>query len=81
VLAGLKASNLGFIDYTLAQSEAHAAALRARPLAPEQQAQFLQATRDSIAAQAALEAGDDVDFDAYVKRYEQALKTGTTCLE
>jgi len=80
VLAEIQQSGRGFIDYTLAQSSAHAQALRARPLAPELQAQFLQASRDSIAAQAALEAGDDIDFDAYVKRYEQALKPGaSTC--
>lgn len=74
LLRELAAADGSFHAYSLALSKRHAEAMRARPLPPGQAQAYAEAARRSHEAQAALEAGDDVDFDTYVARYHAALK-------
>ncbi|HEY0295804.1 MAG TPA: glutamate--cysteine ligase [Bordetella sp.] len=74
LLREIRESGLSFHDYTLRQSRAHAEALRAQPLPADRHAFYVEAARQSVAAQAKLEASDKVDFDTYVANYHAALK-------
>ena len=74
VLAGIRAHGSSFLQYTLAQSQSHADQLRSEPLASARIAEFEQQRVASLAQQMDLEEGDEVDFDTYVTRYEQALQ-------
>jgi glutamate--cysteine ligase len=78
VLDDLRRTGASFHDYMLELSTRHAAALRADTLAPERLARYQAQARESLAQQAALEAGDTIDFDAYVARYHEALKAPVT---
>ncbi|MFT0533173.1 glutamate--cysteine ligase [Castellaniella hirudinis] len=73
LLAALRDSGQEFHDWTLAQSQAHWAALQAQRLPPDTLAAYDQAARDSLAEQAALEAGDTESFEDYVARFHAAL--------
>lgn len=74
VLAGIKAHGGSFTAYTLAQSAAHAKNLREQPLSAAETAHFAQERTRSLQEQASLESNDEIDFDTYVTRYEQALQ-------
>ncbi|CAM5182698.1 Glutamate--cysteine ligase OS=Castellaniella defragrans OX=75697 GN=gshA PE=3 SV=1 [Castellaniella defragrans] len=74
LLSALRTEKREFHEWTLAQSQAHWAALRARPLPADTQAAFDRAVQESIAEQTRLEASDTEDFEAYVARFEAALK-------
>jgi glutamate--cysteine ligase len=78
LLDDIKRSGARFLDYTLAQSRRHAQALMDKPLAADKTAAYVEMARASLAEQAALEAGDTIDFDTYVSRYHQALKPPST---
>ena len=73
LLAQLRDSGAEFHDWTLRQSQAHWAALRARGLPPQTLAAYDEAARRSIDEQAALEAGDTETFEEYVARFHAAL--------
>ncbi len=53
----------------------HRDTLRAQGLAPDAQQQYRDMARESIAAQARLEADTSESFSSYVERYHAALKT------
>ncbi|WP_103035244.1 glutamate--cysteine ligase [Castellaniella caeni] len=74
LLAALRDSGQEFHDWTLAQSQAHWAALQARGLPADTLAAFDQAAHASLAEQAALEASDTESFEDYVARFHAALK-------
>ncbi|ARP88040.1 glutamate--cysteine ligase [Bordetella genomosp. 9] len=74
LLEDLRRTGASFLQYTLEQSRRHAEALRATPLPADKTAAYNAMARDSLQAQAAIEASDTVDFDTYVLRYHQALK-------
>lgn len=73
VLQSLREEQLSFHAFALRQSERHAEWFRSRPLGAAEQAAFEQAARDSLAAQAALEAAQEGSFDEYVARYMAAI--------
>jgi glutamate--cysteine ligase len=75
LLDDMRKAGASFHEFSLDQSRRHAQTLRATPLSTEKTALYAGIVRDSLAAQTALEAGDKVDFDTYVERYNQAVKT------
>jgi glutamate--cysteine ligase len=58
-----------FVAFARAQSQATHAQLLSRPLTAQQQAAFVQESRDSVAEQARIEAADTLDFDTYLAQY------------
>lgn len=77
LLDDLKRTGAGFLEYTLAQSSRHARTLLDTPLPSDKAAAYAEMARASLAGQAAIEAGDTIDFDTYVSRFHQALKPPT----
>ena len=73
LLAALRDSGQEFHDWTLAQSQGHWDALRARGLPADTLADYDAAAAASIAGQAALEAADRVSFEDYVAQFHAAL--------
>lgn len=59
----------GFAAFGLQQSRAHAEHFLATPLAPADEARMQAMRMASIARQDALEAGDTLDFDAFMARH------------
>jgi glutamate--cysteine ligase len=78
LLDDIRKSGASFHEYSLEQSRRHAQSFIDTPLSAAKTAQYADMTRASLAEQAALEAGDTVDFDTYVSRYHQALKAPKT---
>lgn len=74
VLQSLREDQLSFHAFALRQSERHAEWFRSRPLDSAEQAAFEQAARDSLAAQAELEASQQGSFEDYVERYMAAIE-------
>lgn len=72
VLAAIRAEG-SFIGFTLKQSDAQAAALRARPLPADRTAEFEALAAESLQAQAQLEASQTGSFDEYAKAYCESL--------
>lgn len=58
-----------FRAFALAQSAKTKAQVLATPLTAQQQATFVQQSRDSVAAQKAIEAADTQPFDEYLRDY------------
>lgn len=77
LLRQLRESGLSLHDYSLRLSLQHRDALRARPLSPEEQAEYDRMALESVAEQSRLENSDTEDFDSYVARYHAALKQPT----
>lgn len=73
LLTALRDEGQEFHDWTLAQSQAHWAALQADGLPADTLAAYDQAARDSITEQAALEAADTMSFEDYVEQFHAAL--------
>jgi glutamate--cysteine ligase len=69
LLAEMRASGLGFSDYSYRASVAQGATLRARPLSPGRQALFDDLAARSIRERDAIEASDDCDFETFLGRY------------
>lgn len=74
VLQSLREEGLSFHAFALRQSERHAEWFRSRPLDTAEQAAFEQAARNSLTAQAELEARQDGSFEEYVARYMAAIE-------
>uniref|UniRef100_UPI003F65DA25 glutamate--cysteine ligase n=1 Tax=Castellaniella ginsengisoli TaxID=546114 RepID=UPI003F65DA25 len=73
LLAALRDDGREFHDWTLAQSQAHWAALRQRGLPADTLAAYDAAAQASLAEQAAIEAADTISFEDYVARFHAAL--------
>ncbi|MGB3836842.1 glutamate--cysteine ligase [Castellaniella sp.] len=73
LLTALQDSGQEFHQWTLAQSQAHWAALQARGLSAQTLAQYDKAAQDSLAEQAELEAAPAESFENYVVRFHAAL--------
>ncbi len=73
LLAALRDGGQEFHDWTLAQSQAHWAALQARGLPADTLTAYDEAARDSLAQQTALEAANTESFEDYVVRFHAAL--------
>jgi len=69
ILAEMRASGENYYRYARRYSERWRDAWLAEPLAAERQRVFEQAARESLHAQAELEAADDVPFAAFLQRY------------
>lgn len=69
VLASMKASGMGHLEWTLEQSRGHQAALRDDPLSAEMLAEYRKMTEDSLAEQRELEAATDQSFEDYLSAY------------
>ena len=77
VLATMAADFGGsYTGFIRAQADATRNHLLELPWAPEQQVAFEAMARDSIAEQAALEAADTVDFEAYRQAYLSPERLG-----
>ena len=59
----------GFLAFSLAQSEAHAAYFRARPLEASEEKEFADLAAQSLAEQTKLEREEVGSFDAFVAAY------------
>lgn len=73
-LEQLVASKTSFHDFTLAQSAAHARALKQAGLSPAERAATQAQATQSLMEQQAIEASDTESFDEYVARFHAALK-------
>lgn len=73
VLDAMRTDELSFFAFALRESERHAAWFRGRPLDAATQHTFEQKARDSLAAQARLEAEQQGDLAEYVARYMAAI--------
>ena len=69
VLAAMRDRGEGFLAFARRLSGHHQARFRARPLAPQQERFLDQASAESRLRQAAIEAADEGDFDAFLARY------------
>ncbi|MDF9900744.1 UNVERIFIED_ORG: gamma-glutamylcysteine synthetase [Pseudomonas reinekei] len=58
---------------SLRQSQAHAEFFRSEPLPAEEQAQFEERARSSLAQQAELEQNEVGDFDVFVGAYQASI--------
>jgi len=74
LLQQLRASGLGFHDFSLKLSQSHHEALRQHTLAAEAQARLENQAKTSHQQQDAIEGSDTVDFDTYVRQYQAALR-------
>ena len=69
ILSQMQARGLPFFRLAMSYSEQWAQQYRAQPLAPERAAEFVEASRNSLQEQAAIEAADSVSFETYLKQY------------
>lgn len=74
VLQTLITQKISFQDYALQLSAKHATQLRQAGLSAEQTQQAAAQAKASLEEQKRLEDGDTESFDAYVKRFHEALK-------
>jgi glutamate--cysteine ligase len=65
----MSGQGIPFFRFAMNQSAAHKAYFKARPLPPDQQAAYQARARESLAAQARIEADDDVPFETFLERY------------
>jgi len=69
VLNALRQSGISFAEFALQQSEQHAAYFAEKPLNSEEQAAFEQMAKQSLKAQAQLEADKQEDFDSFARNW------------
>ena len=65
----MKAHGNSFFAFGKAVAEEHRALFRQRTLSPDREALFHRHSAESLQAQAALEASDTMDFDAFLAAY------------
>ena len=73
VLSEMRLRGETFTQFSLRQSEAHAAYFRSNPLDVEQQARFEAMAQESIDQQAETERQDEGDFDTFVAAYQASI--------
>jgi len=69
VLKALMDTGLNHTQWLVQKSMEHRQSITASELAPQAQIAFSQQVEDSLAAQAAIEANDNLDFDHYLQNY------------
>jgi len=74
VLRQLRDTGSSLQQFSLDLSRKHHASLRSRALSADTQTRLQQQVQESLRQQQALERGDCVDFDTYVRDYEAALQ-------
>ena len=73
VLARMTEHDETFVQFSLRQSQLHAATFREQPLSPERQQAFETLARNSLAEQAKLEQEEVGDFDVFVGAYQASI--------
>ena len=79
VLQALREHQSSFINFSLFQSERHAAYFRQRSVSATEQAEFTALARASLAEQARMEQQQTGDFDAFVEAYRLRSLTPSRC--
>lgn len=79
VLRGLQDQAGSFMDFSLQQSERHAAYFRQSPCSAAALADFEQLAIESLAAQAAMEQHQSGNFDEFVEAYRVRSLTPSPC--
>jgi len=69
MLEVMSGQGIPFFRFAMNQSVAHKGYFERHPLPPDQLAAYEAEARNSLAAQARIEAGDDVPFDTFLERY------------
>jgi glutamate--cysteine ligase len=69
ILAAMRERKIPFFRFSMDQGFAHRAHFEALPLSPAEGARFQQEVVDSLAAQQAIEAADELDFDTFLQQY------------
>jgi glutamate--cysteine ligase len=69
ILAAMRERKIPFFRFSMDQGFAHRAHFEALPLSPTEGARFQQEVVDSLAAQQAIEAADELDFDTFLQQY------------
>ncbi|MFC3607676.1 glutamate--cysteine ligase [Stutzerimonas tarimensis] len=76
VLASMRAQGVGFREFAMAQSLAHADYFHRQPLDAAVLADFDQRAAQSREQQLAMEAADDMPFDLFVEHYQKSVEAG-----
>ncbi len=76
MLADMQAHDGSYRDFVLARSRQHRAALMALPFPAAEAERFAQLATASLAEQKAIEAGDDLPFEEYRKKYLAVERLG-----
>ncbi|NDP58496.1 MAG: glutamate--cysteine ligase [Oxalobacteraceae bacterium] len=79
VLDALRAHDNSFMKFSLAQSQAHAAQFKARPLTSAQLDEFARLARNSIDEQTRIEHDQSGSFDDFIEAYRARSLTPTSC--
>ena len=79
VLQALHAQQGSFLNFSLRQSELHAAHFRQRPVSTSDQTAFTALAQSSLAEQARMEQQQSGDFDAFVEAYRVRSLTPSRC--
>ena len=69
VLTEMRDQGENFIEFAMRMSEQHQRSFLAEPLTPELARRFSEAAEHSLAEQRAIEAADELSFEAYLERY------------
>ncbi len=69
VLRTMQQRKQPFHAFALQQSQAHQAFFRQQPLQPERLEHLIETSRESLRKQAAIEAADDISFDAFLEEW------------
>jgi len=73
VLAAMAEHKESFSQFSMRQSQAHAAYFRSEPLSSDEQATFEARARSSLAEQVELEKNEVGDFDVFVGSYQASI--------
>jgi glutamate--cysteine ligase len=79
VLEALRQHGNSFVDFSLAQSQQHAAWFRSRPLSAAETEEFAQMARASLDEQARMEREQTGDFDQFIEAYRVRALIPTCC--
>jgi glutamate--cysteine ligase len=71
ILQIMRDEDQAWFQVAMSCSTQHAEYFREQPLSPEREAYFRDASAESIQAQAAVEASDEVDFETFLDNYYQ----------
>jgi len=69
ILAQMRARNVPFFRFSMDQGFAHREYFHSQPLSETEIHRFEKEVADSLAEQAAIEAADELDFDAFLAQY------------
>jgi len=69
ILAAMRERGVPFFRFSMDQGFAHRTHFAALPLNDAERQRFEQEVADSVAAQAAIEAADELDFDSFLQQY------------